>query len=401
MSTTTSDIYYDPYDLAIDRDPYPVWKRMRDEMPLYRNDRFDFYAVSRFADVEACSVDWRTFISGRGTVLELLRTEWETPRGLFIFEDPPIHDLHRALMSRMFTPRRVSALEGRMREFAASALEPFVGAGGFDFVRNLGADLPMRVISELLGIPESDQEAVRDRIDDGLRLRDGEVPDVNGPSRVISDQGMFREYIAFRREHPSDDLMTDLIQITFEDEHGVTRHLDEEEILNYAGLLAAAGNETTTKLIGWTGYLLGKHPDQRRLLVDDRTLVPGAIEEILRYEPPSPVQSRYVARDIELHGTTVPEGSAMVLLTAAANRDERKFPDADRFDIRRRIDHHVSFGYGLHFCMGAALARLEGRVALEEVLKRFPDWDVDEAHGEWAHTSTVRGWYRLPVVTPA
>ena len=136
-------------------------------------------------------------------------------------------------------------------------------------------------------------------------------------------------------------------------------------------------------------------------LVDDRTLVPGAIEEILRYEPPSPVQSRYVARDIELHGTTVPEGSAMVLLTAAANRDERKFPDADRFDIRRRIDHHVSLGYGLHFCMGAALARLEGRVALEEVLKRFPDWDVDEAHGEWAHTSTVRGWYRLPVVTPA
>jgi cytochrome P450 len=401
MSTTTSDIYYDPYDLAIDRDPYPVWKRMRDEMPVYRNDRFDFYAVSRFADVEACSVDWRTFISGRGTVLELLRTEWDIPRGLFIFEDPPIHDLHRALMSRMFTPRRVSALEARMREFAARALEPFVGAGGFDFVRNLGADLPMRVISELLGIPESDQEAVRDRIDDGLRLRDGEVPDVNGPSRVISDQGMFRDYIAFRREHPSDDLMTDLIQITFEDEHGVTRHLDEEEILNYAGLLAAAGNETTTKLIGWTGYLLGNHPDQRRLLVDDPTLVPGAIEEILRYEAPSPVQSRYVARDVELHGTTVPEGSAMVLLTAAANRDERKFPDADRFDIRRRIDHHVSFGYGLHFCMGAALARLEGRVALEEVLKRFPDWEVDEEHGEWAHTSTVRGWYRLPVVTPA
>jgi len=304
-------------------------------------------------------------------------------------------------MSRMFTPRRVAALEARMREVCARALDPFIGSGGFDFVRNLGADLPMRMISELLGIPESDQETVRDRIDDGLRLRDGEAPEPGGPSEVINDQTMFREYIAYRRAHPSDDLMTDLVQITFEDENGVTRPLDEEEILNYAGLLAAAGNETTTKLIGWTGYLLGRHPDQRHMIADDSGLVAGAIEEILRYEPPSPVQARYVARDVELHGTTVPEGSALLLLTAAANRDERKFPEPDRFDVRRRIDHHLSFGYGLHFCMGAALARLEGRVALEEVISRFRDWEVDEDSAEWAHTSTVRGWYRLPVSTPS
>ena len=400
MTTAIDDIYYDPYDFEIDTNPYPVWKRMRDEMPVYRNDKYDFFAVSRFADVEACSIDWRTFRSGRGTVLELVRSGWEIPRGLFIFEDPPIHDLHRSLLSRMFTPRRVSALEGRMRTVCARALDARVGTGGFDFVRDLGADLPMRVISELLGIPESDQEAVRDRIDAGLRLEEGEVPEGSRPDAIISDQSQFREYIEFRRSHPSDDLMTDLIEVTFEDEHGVVRHLDEEEILNYSGLLAAAGNETTTKLIGWAGYLLAKHPDQRKQLVDDPALVPGAIEEILRYEPPSPVQARYVARDVELHGMTVPEGSVMLLLTAAANRDERKFPDPDRFDVRRRIDHHVSFGYGLHFCMGAALARLEGRVALEEVLRRFPTWDVDEEHAERVHTSTVRGWHSLPVVVP-
>jgi cytochrome P450 len=394
----SDDLYYDPYDFDIDADPYPVWKRLRDEAPLYRNDRFDFFAVSRFADVESCSVNWRTFPSGRGTVLELIRANMDIPRGMFIFEDPPIHDLHRSLLGRMFTPRRVSALEARVREFCAQALDPHVGSGGFDFVRDLGAEMPMRVISELLGIPEADQVAVRDGIDKGLQMKEGEIPDAKYGPDVMGNRSLFSEYIQFRREHPADDMMTDLIQVTFVDEHGTERNLDEEEILNYAGLLAAAGNETTTKLIGSTGYLLGKHPDQRQLLLDDPSLVPGAIEEILRYESPSPVQARYVANDTELHGVNVPEGSVLLLLTASANRDGRKFDDPDRFDVRRQIDHHVAFGYGLHFCMGAALARLEGQVALEEVLARFPAWEVDEAHTERVHTSTVRGWHRLPVV---
>jgi cytochrome P450 len=398
MARPQSDIYYDPYDFEIDADPYPVFRRLRDELPVYYNEKLDFYAVSRFADVESCSIDWQTFSSARGTVLEIIRAAMVVPKGMFIFEDPPLHNLHRRLMARVFTARRVAVLEERMRQYCAAALDPFRGSGGFDFVRDLGADLPMRVISAMLGIPEEDQEAVRDRFDEGLRIDEGEPPPMNEMMTRGADGSNFAEYITFRRRHPSDDLMTDLIETTFVDDLGVERHLVEEEILNYAMLLAAAGNETTTKLIGWTGFLLGAHPDQRRDLVANRDVIPGAIEEILRYEAPSPVQARYVTRDVELHGTTVPEGSILLMLNAAANRDERQFDEPDRFDVRRTIDHHVTFGFGLHFCMGAALARLEGRVALEEVLERFPDWEVDHDGAERVHTTTVRGWHRLPVV---
>jgi cytochrome P450 len=193
--------------------------------------------------------------------------------------------------------------------------------------------------------------------------------------------------------------MTDLLDAEFEDETGTTRKLSREEILNYVGLLAAAGNETTTRLIGWTGKVLAENPDQRAELVENRTLIPNAIEELLRYESPSPVQARYVAVDIEHHGQRVPQGSTMLVLTASADRYERQFPDPDRFDIHRTIDHHVAFGYGIHFCLGAALARLEGRVALDEVLQRFPTWEVDWDNAVQAHTSTVRGWEKLPVRT--
>src|SRR5580704_5559789 len=298
MATTTSEIYYDPYDFGIDADPYPVFKRLRDERPLYYNEELDFYAVSRFADVESCSIDWQTFSSARGSVLEIIRSGMEVPKGMFIFEDPPLHNLHRRLMARVFTAKRVSVLEARMREYCAAALDPLMGTGGFDFVRDLGADLPMRVISDMLGIPEEDQVAVRDHFDEGLRIEEGQPPEQMDAVTRASDMSNFAPYISFRRQHPADDLMTDLIETTFTDETGRERHLDDEEVLNYAMLLAAAGNETTTKLIGWTGYLLGAHPDQRKTLVDDRSLVPGAIEEILRYEAPPPVQARYVTRDV-------------------------------------------------------------------------------------------------------
>jgi cytochrome P450 len=397
MSATGTDLYYDPYDFEIDADPYPIWRRLREEQPLYRNERYDFYALSRFADVERGLVDWRTYSSARGTVLELIRSGMEIPPGSIIFEDPPDHDLHRALLSRVFTPRKMNAIEPKVRELCARALDPLVGAGGFDFIRDLGAQMPMRTIGMLLGIPEQDQEAIRDRIDDGLRLEDGTMPDID-LARDRSMSSSFEEYIDWRADHPSDDLMTELLLAEYEDREGTRRRLTRAEVVAYVNLLAAAGNETTTRLIGWTGKVLADHPDQRPHLVEDRSLVPNAIEELLRYEPPSPVQARLVTTDVEHHGRVVPEGSILLLLNASANRDERKFPGGERFDIRRRIDHHLSFGYGIHFCLGAALARLEGRVALDEVLTRFPSWEVDTDNAVQARTSTVRGWESLPVV---
>jgi len=399
-ATDTTDLYYDPFDFEIDADPYPIWSRLRDEQPLYHNERYDFFALSRFDDVERGLVDWRTYSSAKGTILELIKSGMEIPPGSIIFEDPPDHDLHRGILSRVFTPRKMNAIEPKVREFCARSLDPLVGTGGFDFIRDLGAQMPMRTIGMLLGIPEQDQEALRDKIDEGLRLESGEMPEFD--LDVADGQASaFADYIDWRAKHPSDDLMTEMLQATYTDTEGVERRLTREEVLGYVNLIAAAGNETTTRLIGWTGKVLAEHPDQRRKLVEDRSLVPNAIEELLRYEPPSPVQARYVTKDVEHYGQVVPEGSAMLLLNASGNRDDRHFPDGESFDIERKIDHHLSFGYGTHFCLGAALARLEGRVALDEVLQRFPEWEVDTDNAVQARTSTVRGWEKLPVVVPS
>jgi len=391
-------IYYDPFDIEVDKDPHSVWRRMRDEAPIWYNAKHDFFAISRFDDVEKALIDWDTYRSGRGSTLEIIKANVQLPPGMILMEDPPIHDVHRGLMSRVFTPRKMNALEPKIREFCIRSLDPLVGTGGFDFIADLGAQMPMRTIGMLLGIPEQDQEGIRDRLDEGLKLgEDGEMPSAG--DMLASAVEMFSEYIDWRTNNPSDDLMTELLTAEFEDETGTTRRLSRDEVLTYVMLLAGAGNETTTRLIGWAGKLLAEHPDQRRALAADRSLMPKAIEEILRYEAPSPVQARWVTKDVEHHGTTVPKDSVMLLLNGSANRDERHFPDADRFDIRRDDGPHVSFGYGIHFCLGAALARLEGRVAIDEVLNRFPDWDVDWNGAVQAHTPTVRGWDRLPVVT--
>jgi cytochrome P450 len=399
MSTATTDLYYDPYDREIiDADPYPVYRRLRAEAPLYYNEPHDFWAVSRFDDVQRGLVDRETFSSARGSVLEFIKANIEIPAGIFIFEDPPLHTVHRGLVSRVFTPRRMNDLESKVREFCVRALDPLVGAGGFDFVADLGAQLPMRTIGMLLGVPESDQEQARDLADANLRTEPGEPMEVTAEN--IGESEFFADYIDWRVTHPSDDLMTDLLQLEFTDETGTTRRLSRDEVLMYVSMISGAGNETTDRLIGWMGKVLAEHPDQRRELVEDRSLVPNAIEELLRFEPPTPHVARYVARDVELYGTTVPAGSGMICLSGSANRDDRKFPDGDRFDIHRQIGQHLTFGYGIHFCLGAALARLEGRVALDEVLARFPEWDVDWDGARRAPTSTVRGWDSLPVTTP-
>jgi len=393
-----ADVYYDPYDAEIVLDPYPVFARLREEAPLYYNEEYDFWAVSRYADVEAGLVDARRFISGRGGILELIKANIEMPPGTLIFEDPPVHTIHRRLLSRVFTPRRIAELEPKIREFCARSLDPLVGAGGFDFIADLGAQMPMRVIGMLFGIPEADLVTVREGTDANLRTEAGKPMEIAADTTFGSE--MYADYIDWRIDHPSDDLMTDLLQTEFDDENGVTRTLTRDEALMYTTVVTGAGNETTTRLIGWAGKVLADHPDQRRELVEDRSLIPNTIEELLRFEPTGPAIGRYVPEAVELYDQTVPAGSAMLFLVGSADRDPRKYEDPDRFDIHRNIGQHLTFGYGIHFCLGAALARLEGRIALDEVLSRFPEWEVDLDRAHLAPTSTVRGWETLPVTVP-
>jgi cytochrome P450 len=283
-----------------------------------------------------------------------------------------------------------------MRELCAQSLDPLVGTGRFDFIADLGAQMPMRVIGLLFGIPEEDQEAVRRGADHQLRIEPGKPMEV--PEGTTFGSEMFADYIDWRIDHPSDDLMTDLLYTEFEDETGTTRRLTRDEALLYTTVVAGAGNETTTRLIGWTGKVLAENPDQRREIVDDRSLIPNAIEEILRYEAPGPQIARYMPEEADVYDTIVPEGSTMMFLVGSGNRDDRHFADPDRFDIHRKIDKHLTFGYGIHFCLGAALARLQGRVALDEVLTRFPEWEVEWEQAKIAPTSTVRGYETLPAV---
>ena len=395
--STTSDVYFDPYDVEINRDPYPVFRRLREESPLYYNEQFDFYALSRYDDVNKALVDHETFSSARGAIIELIKANIEIPSGALIFEDPPIHDIHRKLLARMFTPRKINALEPKIREFCARALDPLVDGEKFDFITDFGAIMPMQVISELLGIPEDDQVMIRDHGNDQLRTEAGKP--MRAAKDGLVDGSIFETYIDWRKDNPSDDIMTDLLNVEFTDEFGVTRKLTRDELLIYINVVAGAGNETTTRLIGWAAKVLAEHPDQRRQLVQNPELIPQAIEELLRFEPPAPHVARYVTRDIELHGHTMPEGSVMMMLIGAAVRDHRQFPpDGDVFDIHREQRQHLAFSVGTHYCLGSALARLEGRIALEELLKRFPEWDVDLENASLSPTSTVRGWDTMPAL---
>jgi len=396
-ATTDSDVRFDPYDVELIADPYPMFARLRAQVPLYYNAEYDFYAISRFADVNKALVDHVTFSSARGAILELIKANLDIPSGMLIFEDPPIHDVHRKLLSRMFTPRKINALEPMIREFCTQALDPLVGSGRFDFVNDLGAQMPMKVISALLGIPEDDQEYIRDRGNAQLRTEAGKP--MRAAEQGLSVGEQFEAYIDWRAENPSDDIMTELLNVEFVDETGATRRLTRNEILVYLNVVAGAGNETTARLIGWAGKVLAEHPDQRRALAENPGLIPQAIEELLRYEPPAPHVSRYVTRDVNLYDQTVPAGSVMMMLVGAACRDNRQFgADADEFNIYRSARPHLTFSVGAHFCLGSALARLEGRVALEEILKRFPVWEVDLTTAKLSPTSTVRGWESMPAL---
>jgi cytochrome P450 len=391
----SDELYWDPFDRSIAEDPYPSYERMRAEAPVYYNDRHDFYALTRADDVERALTDWKTFSSARGPILEVIQANIEIPPGTLLMEDPPAHDIHRKLLSRVFTPRRVSSLEPEIRAFCIRCLDRLGDTKDVEVMKEFANEVPMRVIGMLLGIPEADQQSVRDRADAKLRTKPGEQMQVS--ESALMDVDLFAEYIDWRAKHPSDDLMTELLNAEFVDEHGVTRTLGRQEILTYVTVLAGAGNETTARLIGWLISVLAKYPDQRTEVVEDRQLIPNVIEETLRFEPTGHAVARYVTADVEFHGQTVPAGSAISLLVASANRDELRWPEPGRFDIHRRINQILTFGLGTHYCMGAALARLEAKVALEEFLARFPKWDVDGDNAVLSSTSTMRGWETLPI----
>jgi len=391
------ELYWDPFDIEIDTNPYELWRRLRDEAPLYRNDRFDFYALSRFADVQAAHRQPLLFSSAHGTVLELMR-ERPLETGQMIFQDPPEHTQLRTLVSRAFTPRRIGALEDRIRELCNDFLDEQDGKDTFDFVQDFAARLPAMVIASLLGVPLEDQPRVRQLIDQVFHLEPdvGMINDVS-LSAMIELHGYLTGYMVERAERPRDDMLTDLVQAEITTPDGSVRRLTLDESATFANLLVSAGTETVARLLGWACIVLDAHPDQRAELAADPALIPAAIEELLRYEAPSPVQGRWLTAATTLHGQVVPAGSKVLLLTGSAGRDEREYPDADRFDIHRRFDSHVAFGFGVHFCLGAALARMEGRIGLEEVLRRYPTWEVDHEHARRLHTSTVRGWVEVPV----
>ena len=391
-----SELYYDPWDVEIDLDPYPTFKRLRDESPVYYNERHDFWGLSRYADIDAALREPNKLSSAKGDILEVVKADPVMPPGVFINEDPPLHTVHRALVSRAFTPKRIREIEDKVRTFCIACLDPIVGSDRFDFVQDLGAELPMRTIGMLVGIPDSDQPSVRAHAHAVLRNEPGKPLPVKKDHYF--DGNMFSDYLAWRTKNPSDDLITELLNVEFEDETGATRRLSTEELLIFLAVVAGAGVETTGRLFGWMGKVLGENPDQLADLAENPSLVPNAIEELLRYEPPGPHVARWVAEDVEFHGQTIPAGSALLLMLASANRDERHFDDPDRFDIHRRPGGLLTFGRGAHFCLGAPLARLEGRVALEEVLKRFPKWEVDIDNARRSRTSTVRGWDSMPTI---
>ncbi|OBH58877.1 cytochrome [Mycobacterium colombiense] len=397
MTTRTADdLYYDPWDVDLNADPYPMFRRIRENAPLYYNAEHDFYALSRFDDVNRALVDHQTFSSARGVVLEIIKAGIDIPPGLLIFEDPPVHDVHRSLLSRAFTPRKINSLEPMIREFTQRCLDPLVGGDRVDFVKDLGAIMPLRVVGMLFGIPEDYQRRVQEDGEKFVRTKRGGRMTDNTDAK-LADGEVFADFIDWRTTHPADDLTTELLNAEFEDEQGVTRKLHRDELLMFMKVVAVAGSETTTRLIGWSGKLLSEHPDQRRRLVDDRSLLPGAIEELLRFEPPALQAARYVTRDIEFHGQTVPEGSAILTLIGAANRDERRFGEnAESFDVTRVPRQHLTFGVGAHYCLGNALARIEGRIALDEIMNRFPDWEVDLDAAVFSSSSAVRGWDSMP-----
>ncbi len=384
-----------PFSSEFQADPYPTYRRLRDETPCYRNDDLDFYALSRYHDVLEASQQPLLYSSAEGTSLEPLDTTSFLP--MMIFMDPPVHDAHRKLVGRAFTPRAVSELEPVVRKFAADILDPIKEKGGGDFVEDFSAILPLNVIMELLGVPREDRNMLREWMDATLE-RTEEPPFV--PDEALVAMAKASEYwmnlVADKRLHPDDKLLSRLCDVETETDADGSARLSDAEVVGFCSLIGAAGTETLTKLLASAVVLFQRNPLEWQKVLDDPGKIPGAVEETLRYWPPSQYQGRVVTDDVTLHGTTIPEGSRVLMLTASANHDEREYDDPDRFDVDRPPHLAIGFGHGVHFCLGAALARLEGRVGLEEFRARFPRYEIDEEKVRRVHQSNVHGFASVP-----
>ena len=393
----TARMELNPFSYAFHENPYPIYRWLRDEAPVYRNDDLDFYALSRYADVFDAIVDHETFSSAQGTVLEI-KPEMIGTYPIILFMDPPRHTRLRKLVSHAFTPRRIAALEPTVRALAVGYIDRMIEERSCDFIRDFAARLPIELISTMVGVPPSDRDMVRELTDAALH-REPDRPEFPESAMVANMHLVqyFVEMVADHRRHSRDDMTSLLIEAEVENERGEKERLNDFEIVGFCGLLSGAGNETVTKLLGNAVVLLARYPEIRAAIVQQPERLPGAIEEILRYWPPAQYTMRVLTRDVTLHGHTVPRNARVLLLIASATRDERTYRNADTFDITREIPTQIAFGYGLHHCLGASLARLESRVSLEGLHRRIPEYDIDESRLERVHMSNVHGFSSVPM----
>jgi len=400
MTSIAAPVEFDPFSDEFFNDPYDLYRRMRDEAPVYFSERYGFYALSRFADVLAAHRDWEGFSSAHGIELMTFSKDPEEIASYrsIIMMDPPEHDRFRALVSRVFTPRAVTALEPMIREVIRGFLDPLDDADEFDAVADFAGPFPIEVISRMLGVPAEERQKIRHRLDQSLHREPGQVvPSPENEQAMLENALLYHQLTVEKRENPADDMLSRLTQVTVDRGDGVETGLDDAEITGFAGLLGGAGAETVTKLVGNAVVLFWQHPEQWQKIVNDREKIPRAVEEILRYWPPSQYQGRYCVDERQLDGGTVPAGFPVLLITGAATRDPRAFERADDFDIERQPGISIGLGHGVHSCLGAALARMESRIAIEELATRWQRLEVDEAGLRRVNMANVAGYSNVPV----
>jgi cytochrome P450 len=400
MSIQAQPVEFDPFSDDFFNDPTEMYRRLRDEAPVSFSEKYGFYALSRFADVLAAHRDWEGFSSAHGIELFSLSKDPEEIASFrqIIMMDPPEHDRFRALVSRVFTPRAVTSLEPMIREVIRGYLDPLDDATEFDAVAEFAAPFPVEVISRMLGVPAGERQQIRHWLDASLERAPGQIAPSPENEQAVLEAGMYwHQLTGEKRTNPGDDMLSRLTQVAVDRGDGEETGLDDIEITGFAVLLGGAGAETVTKLVGNAAVLFSRHPDQWRKILDDPAKIPRAVDEILRYWPPSQYQGRFCVQERTLEGGTVPAGFPVLLITGAATRDPRAFERADEFDIERPPGITIGFGHGVHSCLGAALARLESRIAIEELAARWQRLEVDEAGLLRVHMSNVAGYSNVPV----